>query len=436
MRRILLRPPTQLAVGCVLLLQAPGPAWPQNEVPGTSIQGFTQQLGPLTVTVGPVRIIARQARTPQVASFADGTQVLTGGNPFVSTNVRSEDGAGVLWKENPIYFGYLNSEELANGTLFVLDYQVTPLGNEGIYRTQRWTSADQGLSLQGPFNGRARIPPGVVSPNAVTWFNQVIEDTNGALLAVAQSQEIPGQFNGPWKVTLLRSEDGGVRFDYVATVADQTTIVDPGGELTEHNWPLYWATEPAIVALGNDRLVSVMRTTNDEDPNNLLPSHVGPPMDTYTDLQHTVKGDEIAPSLGLELDPEKWYSLGAPNAKLIIAVSNDGGETWGAAGPMPRPRGVFPRLAWDGSGILALAYGGLSGVPRHGNAIAFSLDQGATWSAEVNFAPFLTTGYTALTAIGPGQFLAFFDASPPQPWTKHEQWWIGVRTISVALSSE
>ena len=105
--------------------------------------------------------------------------------------------------------------------------------------------------------------------------------------------------------------------------------------------------------------------------------------------------------------------------------------------PVPwRDRGAsFPDWPNDGSGILALTYGGLSGVPRHGNAVSFSLDQGVTWQGEVNFAPFLTTGYTALTALGPGLFLAFFDASPPQPWTKHEQWWIGVRTIAVVGSS-
>ena len=49
----------------------------------------------------------------------------------------------------------------------------------------------------------------------------------------------------------------------------------------------------------------------------------------------------------------------------------------------------------------------------------------------MTFAPFLTTGYTWLVAVGPGHFVCFFDATPPQPWTSYEHFWTGVVDIVI-----
>jgi hypothetical protein len=60
-----------------------------------------------------------------------------------------------------------------------------------------------------------------------------------------------------------------------------------------------------------------------------------------------------------------------------------------------------------------------------------SADNGATWTEEINFAPFFTTGYTGLVPTGPGEFLCVFDAVSPQPWTRHAAHWIGVVDITI-----
>lgn len=96
---------------------------------------------------------------------------------------------------------------------------------------------------------------------------------------------------------------------------------------------------------------------------------------------------------------------------------------------MKQARGCFPRMAFDGE-VLALTYGGLA-YPRWGNCITFSTDGGASWTEEMNFAPFFTTGYTDIVTLAPGKFLAVFDATPPQPWTNHAAHWVGAVDIEV-----
>ena len=53
------------------------------------------------------------------------------------------------------------------------------------------------------------------------------------------------------------------------------------------------------------------------------------------------------------------------------------------------------------------------------------------WTDEINFAPFLTTGYTDILPIGPRKFLCVFDCTPPQPWKAHAAHWVGVLDVEV-----
>jgi len=83
-----------------------------------------------------------------------------------------------------------------------------------------------------------------------------------------------------------------------------------------------------------------------------------------------------------------------------------------------------------GAGVLALTYGGLA-YPRWGNCVSFSTDGGTSWTEEILFAPFFTTGYTDIVAVTPTKFLAVFDCTPPQPWTDHAAHWVGAVDIEI-----
>ena len=396
------------------------------ETPGHPMPGFTRIVGAFKVSVGPTRILAREARSAMVHQFSSGTLALTCGNSMVSTNIRSEDGLGQSWKRQSQYLGYLNTLERAGtAKLFVLDYDLRAVaGQPGRYAVTRFESSDEGLSLQSLPDGSVQLPTTTFDPTSLHWVNDLVELDDGALVAAVMSLSAPPNTNNPWFTSLIRSDDAGVSWDFVSVALSQGTIQDPTGALTEHGWPLYWASEPALVALDDQRLLCVARSANDERPGLPL-TQIGPASDTYHDLGSTLRGDELAPGLIAGIDANEYYVPGPPNAPLVMATSSDGGTTWSPGSPLDGPRGVFPRLAVDDNGLVALTYGGLSGVPRHGNAIAFSADGGVTWSPEVNVGPFLTTGYTQVVSLGPGHFVVFFDATPPQPWTKDQRWWVG-----------
>jgi len=408
-----------------------GVAVAQNEEVSYSIPGKTARVGTRTVQVGPTRIIAREARTPQVASWSDGTMVMTAGNPVVSTNIRSSD-QGQRWMPQTQYFGYVNSLEVQTGNLLIVNFDLEIINTTtGSYKVDRWISQDKGMSLLGPItNGRVTLPPAQFDTGFPHWINEFIQMPNGDMFAAVQSLSPNAtSFNDPWDTALIESVDGGIIWSFKSMVANQSTISDPGGKLTANNWPLYYATEPTLLHTGGNNLVCVMRSTNDE-MNNMPLTQISAPSSTYHDLGSTISGDGIFSGI-MSLPANQYYQPGPPNAPLIIAHSSDRGATWTAATPMARARGVFPRLAKDGNGIVALCYGGLSGVPRWGHAIVFSFDGGLSWTREVQFGPFLTTGYTDIVAVGPGHFVVFYDVTPPQPWTNHEHWWTGAVDIEV-----
>jgi hypothetical protein len=133
------------------------------------------------------------------------------------------------------------------------------------------------------------------------------------------------------------------------------------------------------------------------------------------------------------LPADKYVTLGPPSVPLVIAYSDDEGETWTRSTPMRVARGCRPRLTIS-DGILALTFGALA-FPRWGNCLIVSSDGGGTWTDSVNIGPYLTTGYSDVVATGPRAFLCAFDCAPPQPWLNHAAHWVGVVDVEVSLMS-
>ena len=395
----------------------------RNEPPVSAFPERTEERAGLKIVIGNARVVMRGPMFPVLARFADGYIMLAAqaekeGGPL--TAIRSED-SGNTWK--PYNEGIdglgLNTMQVKNGPAISLHYDTKPIdGRPGRRSTRRWESDDSWKTVSGPLeDGTLFLPPQEFAEDMSQWFHgNVIEMPNGELLAAMQGREGPRRF----RTFMSESADRGKTWEYVSMIASLDTLDDPRGA-TRKGWTLWGPCEPNIAHLGGGALVCAMRLVND-DANPLMAEAT----DTYHDLSYTVPGDGIHPGT---LPADKYYRIGPPTAPLAISFSSDAGMTWSKAKPMSQARGCFPRMALS-EGLMALTYGALA-YPRWGNCITFSTDGGRTWTHEVNYAPFLTTGYSDILAIGPRKFLVVFDCTPPQPWKNHAAHWVGALDVEV-----
>lgn len=404
---------------------------PNQKPPASAFRSLTETRGEWTVRVSGPRVVLRGSMFPNMMRFRDGSILINAASDEEHSPrimIRSQDD-GQTWK--PLAGQYNFSApglfSVSNETTASLKVEVTPLADEpGWYAAQRWEMRDHGQSFTGPTEGvRLFLPPEEFAPRALQYFHgNIVELSDGSLLTVMQGVVGTEQRIYPWRVFTARSTDGGMTWKYVSTVADLESIDDPGGVI-ECGYRLHGPCEPNIQHLGDDRLICVMRLVNDdwEPP-------LAPPAESYHDLSYTIPTDGFCAHSRSEPLPEnQYYTLGPPSVPLIVSYSSDAGQTWTPAKPMRQARGCYPRMAQSRE-LLALVYGGLT-FPRWGNCITFSTDGGHTWADEVNFAPFLTTGYADIVPAGPGQFLCAFDCTPPQPWKDHKAHWVGVVDISI-----
>lgn len=392
--------------------------------PVSAFPGRTEQRGPLRVALGPIRVIMRGPMFPVLARLGGNTIVLSAqaveeGGPLAA--IRSED-LGNTWRTmDTVLDGMgLNTIQLRSSKTLSHHYDTKAIpGKPGWRSTKRWESLDNWKTVQGPLeDGVLRLPAGEFNQDRPQWFHgNTLEMPNGELVAAMQDFYSPSRFRS----FVAKSADQGKTWDFLAHVASLDNLQDPDGA-TKTGWTLWGPCEPNIVHLGEGRIVCVMRLVND-DANPPLAE----PADAYSDLSYTVPGDGIHPGT---LPADAYYRIGVPSAPLVIAFSSDYGATWTAPEPMAQGRGCFPRMALS-EGIIALTYGGLA-YPRWGNCITFSTDGGTSWTPEINFAPFLTTGYTDVLPIGPSKFLCVFDCTPPQPWKNHAAHWVGALDITVS----
>ncbi len=383
-----------------------------------------ERRGELDIRVGSPRVLMRGPMFPNLARFRDGSIILLAqavkeGGPL--TAVRSEDG-GATWRG--LAAGVdglgLNTFQPSAGAAISIHYETKPIaGSDGLRSTRRWESDDGWRTLRGPLgDGTLWLPPDQFKPDEKQWFHgNTLELPDGRLLAAMQGTHQPSVF----RTFLSESADHGKTWRFLSHIASLDNLDDPEG-LARKGWSLWGPCEPNVVHLGGERLVCVARLVNDDNK-----PLMADPKDTYHDLSCAVPGPGIYPGT---LPADKYYEPGPPSAPLVIVFSGDSGKTWSRPKPMKQARGCFPRMAL-GAGVLALSYGGLA-YPRWGNCVSFSTDHGATWTEEIQFAPFFTTGYTDIIALTPGKFLAVFDCTPPQPWTDHAAHWVGAVDIEVA----
>jgi hypothetical protein len=392
----------------------------------------TYERGELTITVGQPRMILRGPMFPWAMLFDDGSIIVIasaveeGGPPAY---VRSTD-RGETWQPFKPPPGYsIPNVQLPDGTAINSSAMPPPIPDRpGYYQTGRYESKDRGLSCTFT-SGTLYLPLEVCSPKKPHQFHgNTILTSRGDLLSVMQGMEeaVPGWREGgesPFKCYLVKSTDQGHTWKYVSHVASLRDLSGSTADALKTGWRTWGPCESALAEVGDQRLVCVMRTLNDD-----LQPLIGDATDSYRDLFNSVRGDDIYKG-SLNLPSDKYYSLSLATTPLLICYSDDGGEHWTKPVAMREARGCMPQLAYDGQ-ILALSAGALH-YPRWGNSITFSLDSGQTWTDLINYAPFFTSGYGALLSIEPGRFLAIFDYAAPQPWKDHAAHWVGAVDVTV-----
>jgi hypothetical protein len=99
---------------------------------------------------------------------------------------------------------------------------------------------------------------------------------------------------------------------------------------------------------------------------------------------------------------------GGRHTPLYQSRSRDDGRTWTPPEPIA-DRGVWPNACRMQSGLLACTYG------RPGNWLAFSLDEGRTWTGHFCFYTGPTTSYNSVEEVAPGVLLVVYDRQQLDP---------------------
>ncbi|MBO9610762.1 MAG: exo-alpha-sialidase [Paenibacillaceae bacterium] len=302
---------------------------------------------------------------------------------------------------------------LQDGTAIVLDTYVTPAqgGAAGCGAGQMWETRDDWRTLQGPYEVDFALPgidfhaskdDGGRPHEAVRLHRSVVELPNGDWLATLygwmQGDDTPSAYIASMKKTrcmLVRSTDRGRQWTYLSTIAVDPAVGTEGFD------------EPVLARLSmgplRGRLICHVRT----------------------------------------------------GRELYEAVSDDDGETWSAPAPvdwggvidirrtdlwagqfagmktfrfrhidheyplLPEGAVVDPDLLELRSGLLVSAFGvripekGCWEKPEHpwnGSFLAFSFDQGASWSHIVQMTSGeLTTHYIAVAETEPDTLVVLYD---------------------------
>ena len=334
-----------------------------------------QPSGPdLNVTVGSrtristvensLRDIVTVSRTGTVAAFYDY------GHYRISTD------KGLTWGQEmafPLYPGTV-SVGLAEGGVVAMTGNVTPVGGgnppaASDFESTRILFSDD-LTSYSTSTSSVSLPNAVQHTKYATFWpvwdkGKIIQLDNGDLLAPMYGN-LRGDDN-VYRAMLMHSTDEGQSWQYRSTMGYSAT--DPNPELhPSGDWAYCGFPEPSITLLANGQLLAMMRTQGkaEEDPQ--------PPL----------------------------------YRPMYVAWSDDLGLTWTEPEPTsPHLLNVWPTLQTLDNGVVAVAYG------RPGVNVAFSTDNGHTWSDIETFSTLPTTpgqpgsitGYADMVKVGPNDLV-------------------------------
>jgi hypothetical protein len=276
--------------------------------------------------------------------------------------------------------------QLKDGRILVFDVYAEHTRNR-IFRGKRWFSQDGWRTVSGPESIRVSVPKAEISgvddrgePISRLYIRRsMLLLPGGDLLASAYGRfdedTAPVEYLPKMKQTrsyLLRSNDEGKTWTYFSTIAVPPKEQEGFGE-------------PVIVQLQRGkragRLICQMRTGR-ESP-----------------IYQTESDDEG--KTWTRAQPLRWiYSRFGRQRDLI---------------------GVAPDLIEMSDGTLAMSYGHKPDYQDHGNFLAFSLDQGETWTSETRLNSSITMAYTGLREVSAGVLFVVYTNSNATQTSKYRE---------------
>ena len=348
-----------------------------------SISLFSADQKPLKIIIGPEQIIMRDQLQPGMFQSSQGTLLL-----HAAQVARSTDG-GKTWKPwTPTTrkgLDFIEAVELKDGTVLGVGFVPDGPMKDGYLGARLWESHDDMQTFDGPIPAKVYLPDSISGfsdngqPDPGFGFHRtVLEMPNGDLLATAygwfKGDATPSDYQPTMNKTrcfLLRSKDRGRNWALVSTIAADSTVGEEG------------FGEPVLLRISSPgqhqgRFIVHMRT------------------------------GRLTPTYQTE--------------------SDDDGKTWTKPHPLPW-HGVDPDLIEMRNGIVVAGFGwrtkeSLDWRPKakataateehtigreHGNYLAFSLDQGTTWTQITQVNHELTTSYVTVREVAPGKLLLVYD---------------------------
>ena len=311
--------------------------------------------------------------------------------PGYPGTVRSTD-QGRTWERwqpdpnqgiGPIFEG--NVASLRDGTILLFEWIGDGPRPGGYFQGNVWESRDDWKTMRGPTASQIHLPQakggfddGGKPYGGVDVHRTLIELPDGDLLATAycwfKGDDTPSTYMPTmmkFRSIVLRSKDRGLNWNLVGTIAVDPTMGEEG------------YNEPVMVRISQGRhrgrLIAVMRVGTNK---------------VLTDLNSNL---------------------------LRQAESDDEGRTWTKPHALAF-EGVDPDLIEMQNGVLVAGFGWRtpeathkrdSGPrrigPKHGNYLAFSLDQGASWIHVTQVTHEPTTSYVTVREVRPGRLLLVYD---------------------------
>jgi len=365
----------------------------------------------LKITIGPEVKILPEGLQPFMFLSRQGTLVVQAQLPTTEDKefpgrwgtVRSTDG-GRSWQnwapakeqgEGPFIEGSVG--QLKDGTILILEWVARGPKADGNFIGKVWESKDEWKTISGPFEAKFYLPEGKGGfddggkpVDGLFIHRTLMEMPDGSLLATAygwfKEDTVPSSYMknmDKFRSLLLRSKDRGRNWSLVSTIAVDHTMGEEG------------FNEPVLIRLSQGkhkgRFIVLLRTGSNK---------------------------------------AKW-----PNP-LYQTESDDDGKTWIKPHPLVFD-GVNPDLIEMKNGILVAGFGWRTkesrekvpqGQPRrlgqeHGNYVAFSLDQGATWTHVTRVTQEPTTAYVTVRELRPNQLFLVYDIGDGwgRKWVGFEQ---------------
>lgn len=375
---------------------------------------FAEGVKPLKIMVGPEHIVLRKAIQPFMFQSRQGTLVVQGQAPaphdFVAPKyvwgwypgtVRSTDRGRTWasWKPSatqglgPIFEG--TGAEFKDGTIVILSRLAKVSQPDGYFISDRWESHDDWQTLDGPLQAKIYLPEAVLGfgdngqpAPGFTLHRSLIAMPNGDLLATAygwfKGDETPSEYMpnmNKSRCFLLRSKDRGRNWTLVSTIAVDATVGQEGFD------------EPVLARLSRGphkgRFIVLMRTGR------------------FNPLYQTESDDE----------GQTWTK---PHSLSFHGVSPD---------LLEMKNGILVAgFGWRTRQAFVVAKDPTAPVDKElGYYLAFSQDQGETWSQLTQLNNELSTSYGALQEVNPGKLVLVYDKS----WWGHPDRALAARFIVV-----